>query len=326
MSPIPHHIVPVTWSTHEQALRRIRQRVFVAELGVPEEQEWDGEDIHAEHFLALNEAGLELGCARLHADGRISRVGVLAEYRGQHVGRDLVSACHQSAVELGLKTVRLNTPVQVEAFYRALGYLPVGAPYDAFGSQHQAMEYVLPLDFPGTLTVTTHPPERPQAAVPTTPPAHQFDNHADASVALLNTLQRANRRVCIFSPYLDHDLFDTEAVAQAVSAIARAYARAEIRMLILSSKLIVSRGHRLLDLARRLDDKISIRWLDEAPNAETSSFVCVDTDTYWLLPSFEHPLGIAEIYNPVTTKRLQETFDTAWARSKLDPELRQLRI
>ena len=62
------HVVPVPWSTHSDQLQAVRNTVFIQEQGVPQEVEWDGHDEGATHFLALNEAGQTIGCARLLGD------------------------------------------------------------------------------------------------------------------------------------------------------------------------------------------------------------------------------------------------------------------
>ena len=52
----------------------------------------------------------------------------------------------------------------------------------------------------------------------------------------------------ILSPYLDHELFDTSAVEDAISALARSAPKVQIKILIFNSKLIVQRGHRIVEL------------------------------------------------------------------------------
>ena len=72
------HVLHVQWSEQSARLSELRERVFIDEQGVDRDIEWDGQDEQAEHFLALNEAGLAIGCARLLADGQIGRMAVLA--------------------------------------------------------------------------------------------------------------------------------------------------------------------------------------------------------------------------------------------------------
>ena len=40
------------WRSHREALEAIRRRVFIDEQKVPEDLEWDAEDINAVHFIA----------------------------------------------------------------------------------------------------------------------------------------------------------------------------------------------------------------------------------------------------------------------------------
>ena len=50
------HIIEVAWNEYEQRLAAIRREVFVVEQQVPAEEEWDGLDDEAHHFLAINAA------------------------------------------------------------------------------------------------------------------------------------------------------------------------------------------------------------------------------------------------------------------------------
>ena len=69
------HVVEVPWPTHNEQLRAVRNEVFIQEQGVPKDVEWDGQDEDAIHFLALNQAGQAVGCARLLPSGQIGRTG-----------------------------------------------------------------------------------------------------------------------------------------------------------------------------------------------------------------------------------------------------------
>ena len=70
------HVVKVDWAERQNALKEIRFEVFVEEQHVPLEEELDGQDEGSSHFLALNEAGQALGCARLLPSGQIGRMAV----------------------------------------------------------------------------------------------------------------------------------------------------------------------------------------------------------------------------------------------------------
>ena len=328
------HVIPTTWSSHGTELSRLRTKVFVEEQGVPQEEEWDLEDEHCVHFLAVNEVGHYLGCARLLDSGQIGRMAVLQEHRGHGIGAQLLEAAVQEGIARGMERLFLHAQTYAEPFYQRGGFVRCGGEYLEVGIPHVPMEMKLPIAFDGSPTdspvrTATHQAERAGSSdsrdsavsIPVT-----FDTIVAAREGLIEVAQAARRHVRILSPYLDHALFNDQAFIDVLSAFARSAPRCQVQMMIMSSKLIVQRGHDLVELARRLDEKIELRLLEEQINPETSSLTVFDHQGYWLLPSYEVYAGVYDLNNPVATRRLTETFDQAWARSKPDPELRLLRM
>ena len=144
---MPVHAVKVEWATHRDRLRAIRARVFIEEQGVPKDLEWDGLDESAEHFIALNEAGVALGTARLLSTGQIGRMAVLAEQRGRGIGRQLLETAVSHAVTLGMPRVFLHAQRHAEGFYRKSGFAPTGAETVEAGIEHVEMDMILPIPF-----------------------------------------------------------------------------------------------------------------------------------------------------------------------------------
>ena len=99
------HVLDVTWQAFEARLKDIRREVFVAEQNVPESEEWDGSDPAAIHFIAIDEAGRDLGCARLLSSGQIGRMAVRAGHRGSGIGADLLREAVKKAQSLGYEEV-----------------------------------------------------------------------------------------------------------------------------------------------------------------------------------------------------------------------------
>jgi predicted GNAT family N-acyltransferase len=135
----PFRIREASWSRDEAALRRVRARVFVVEQGVPEELEWDGRDAQAVHLIAETAGGLAIGTARLLPGGRLGRMAVLPDYRGQGVGSALLKQALVLAGQQGLGTLRLNAQIQVVSFYQRFGFETVGKRFEEAGIPHQAM-------------------------------------------------------------------------------------------------------------------------------------------------------------------------------------------
>lgn len=320
------HVVPVAWHSHKETLRRIRETVFIVEQQVPREIEWDGADDTASHFLVIDEAGQALGCARLLPSGQIGRMAVLAEHRGRGLGQRLLSEAVAEAKRQGMSSVHLHAQTHAAGFYRKAGFLPQGGEFLEAGMPHQAMALELPIPF-------EPPPEVPQPVLRPEPagetPASRLERYrgeVECVQGLLHVLSQPRRKLAILSQQLDHALFDTEAVVEAVSRFARSSPSVDVRILLSDVSLIVSRGHRLVELARRLDSRIEIRRIADELAPGEKSFLTWDERGFFLMPDFREYLAMADTYDPVQARRLLEDFDYRWERSSTDPELRILRI
>lgn len=120
----------------------VRRRVFIEEQNVPEEEEWDDDDLRADHLLAIRD-GRAVGTLRfLPHEGwlRVSRVAVLAECRGLDVGRRLMLACLREALERGYSRSFLHSQTDKAAFYRKFGYREVGEEFMEAGIPHVRMD------------------------------------------------------------------------------------------------------------------------------------------------------------------------------------------
>lgn len=126
------------WQADNDALRRIREAVFIREQSVPPELEWDSEDPGATHFLA-EDKGYPVGTARLTTDGHIGRVSVLKEWRGLNVGGDLMRAVIQEAEKQGFREQKLTAQVHATPFYERLGFRVVSEEFLDAGIPHVDM-------------------------------------------------------------------------------------------------------------------------------------------------------------------------------------------
>jgi len=321
------HVSSVPWSTHFDRLRLVRERVFIEEQAVPREEEWDGADDDAVHFLALNEAGQPLGCARLLASGQIGRMAVMKEQRGTGLGLRLLEAAIEEAIRQGRRQVFLHAQTHALGFYRKAGFLPHGSEFMEAGIPHVEMTLELPIPFE-PVGAAAAPALRPEPApAPEDPPALHADAGETACIdGLLACLARPRRQLFVLSPQLDPLLFDRADVAEAVSQFVRNARNARVQILLKDSSLIVARGHRLIELARRLDSRIEIRRLPDDAGTRDLSFATWDERGYWLLPDYREYQALRNFQDPVQATRLTEQFARLWARSTSDPELRLLKL
>jgi predicted GNAT family N-acyltransferase len=142
-----HTIIPAHWQTHQQPLREIRELVFIQEQQVPIADEWDDRDETATHFLATTVTGKAIACARLLVEGHanqnlyhIGRVAVLAEYRQQTIGRELMAAviayCKQEHPDY---KIYLHAQTTRQRFYEHLGFTACGEVFIDAGIPHIEM-------------------------------------------------------------------------------------------------------------------------------------------------------------------------------------------
>lgn len=118
----------------------IRKQVFVAEQGVPEEEELDEFEAASRHFLVtVNDEPAGTARWRVTPQGKIKleRFAVLASMRGYGLGRELVLAV-LADVPPGAK-VYLHAQVQVIGFYEKLGFQAEGPEFDECGIMHRVM-------------------------------------------------------------------------------------------------------------------------------------------------------------------------------------------
>ncbi len=128
-----------SWDEFGEQARRIRFEVFVDEQGVPPELEIDSIDPLCVHALALRSAGRGVGTGRLLPDGRIGRIAVTREARGQGVGGMLLLRLMDAARERGHLEVELFSQVSAQPFYERFGFIVAGPQFDEAGIAHVPM-------------------------------------------------------------------------------------------------------------------------------------------------------------------------------------------
>lgn len=72
------------WDKLEQDAKFIRKQVFIIEQNIPEEEEWDDQDMISDHFVVYDQ-DQPIATARLLQNNSVGRVAVLKAYRGQGI-------------------------------------------------------------------------------------------------------------------------------------------------------------------------------------------------------------------------------------------------
>lgn len=139
-----------SWNDLGRDAGRLRRRVFVQEQGFGEAEEWDGRDEAALHAVVYNRLGEAIATGRLLQPGpglgRIGRVCVEKSLRGGQFGAQVMAALEQAARQRGDRLLELHAQCQAEAFYRRIGYVADGEPFDEEGVPHILMVKPLQAD------------------------------------------------------------------------------------------------------------------------------------------------------------------------------------
>ncbi len=134
----------------------------------------------------------------------------------------------------------------------------------------------------------------------------------------------ARRYLRILSPELDHEVFDNDALRDAISALARRSRHTQVRILVQDAHALAHRGHRLLELARRLPNLVHIQVLSEYPELNDDTLVIRDSDGLLFKPGDNEHQGRYEPDSRAVAMPYVERFDELWERSVPDAELRRL--
>ena len=91
-----YRVSRVSWQSRKRELKAIRERVFVCELHIPKEVEFDQQDITAEHLIIIDDDDGPVGTGRLCSDGLLSRIAIFRSHRN----RDAYSSLIKGLIEL----------------------------------------------------------------------------------------------------------------------------------------------------------------------------------------------------------------------------------
>jgi len=112
-----------TWQADRAELEFVRRQVFVVEQKIPESEEWDDADKNSSHVLAFSEKRDAVGTGRIEPTGKIARLAVLAEYRGQGVGTAILTRLIEEARQNGFSQVFLHAQTHALNFYKKFGFV-----------------------------------------------------------------------------------------------------------------------------------------------------------------------------------------------------------
>lgn len=121
---------------------RIRRKVFIDEMNVPEADEIDAFEEEATHYLVtVDGKPAATGRTRLKKGFvKFERIATLSEFRGKGLASALMKVMQQDALQIHPEYLSaMHAQVSAISFYLKLGWVTVGEVFEESGIDHQVM-------------------------------------------------------------------------------------------------------------------------------------------------------------------------------------------
>jgi predicted GNAT family N-acyltransferase len=311
----------VSWKNAEEDLRILRELIFIREQNVPPELEWDGKDEDCVHLLARDYKGRPIGTSRMTADGHIGRMAVLRTWRNKGVGSKMLTALTTIARARQLPRVQLDAQIQAVEFYQRHEFRTQGVEFIDAGIPHKHMSRILP-----SLNEGLNINDLQKQILGENRELIRLESREDNRLAANHMVEQGQLTLRLFTPNLDPRIFDTNKFIEAVKNLALASPHSKVYILIKDPTLAVTRGHRIVELARKISSHIFIHRAGEEDQDRVDSFMVVDDVGIIHRPYADRYEGSMEFNNPGRARLLTKEFKDAWERSLPEPELRRLHL
>jgi predicted GNAT family N-acyltransferase len=312
------YLEPANFQLDFEVLRQIRTMVFVIEQKIPVELEFDEEDMNCRHFIARTADGAPIGTGRLSPEGKIGRLAVLAEWRGQGVGTSILRILIENAHSLGLRKVTAEAQLRALGIYQKFGFKPLGEAFIAVGIPHQTVE--LNLQAVHQERISRKPREE-------SVPAQQFSTVSAAVDATLQIIKQTHRQLYIYSQDLEYALYGQNEIIEALKQLVLNNRKAEVQIIIQEPNKLRSQTHPLIGLAQRVSSHFQLRTPIETEDLQTdSAFTVNDDDSYLFRLQGNRFHGHWSPNQPALNCQLQEEFQRIWQRSRPCTEFRALNL
>lgn len=316
-----YFVEPANWMQDAEALRQLREAVFIVEQKVSREEEWDGLDPDCLHVIARETAGLRpIGTGRLSPTGKIGRMAVLAEWRGQGVGSAMLRALIDLARERKMTRLYLHAQLSALDFYEKHGFVASGEVFREAEIDHRRMQLDLPYPEPIARAVEPEAPDERIGRLLT------CDSLTSAREVTLAVLERARHELMLYTRDLEAPLYDVEDIIEQFRRVALSGRRARVRILLQDTARATRDGHRLVGLAHRLSSVIHIRQPVDDDLQYPSAFLLNDRGSYLFRSAGDRFEGEGDLYHPPRQGELQRYFDAVWERAVEPVALRRLSI
>ncbi|MCW9048305.1 MAG: hypothetical protein OQK46_09540 [Gammaproteobacteria bacterium] len=146
-----------------------------------------------------------------------------------------------------------------------------------------------------------------------------FESNEETCKAILTLSENTLRSLKIFTPDLEHKLYDNDQFIKNILSFVRGNRHAQVQILVSDISHSIKYGHRLLRLAQQLSSAMQIRITPEEYKETTISFIQLDQSNFIFKPDSSKQLAIqANCKN--RSNSLLEFFTPAWDQAEKSPQ------
>lgn len=154
----------------------------------------------------------------------------------------------------------------------------------------------------------------------------ELESSTDCAHATDLLVQQASSRIDLFTRDLDPAIYDREPFLTDLSSTCAQRQAIHVRVLIQSPVTPIKRGHRLIELSRRLSSIIEIRQPHSDYSHFNEAFLIVDQRGLVHRRFSDRFEGRANFNDIATAQRLTTFFNEVWEHSESSPETRRLHL
>ena len=314
-----YRVEPADFKVDYDDLHTIRESVFILEQNIPVELEFDETDPLCTHAIARDNQNLPIGTGRLSPEGKLGRLAVLTEWRGQGVGSALLEFLMHQGRKMGLKQITLNAQTSAIAFYNKMGFTAHGDDFNVAGIPHRKM--IIELN-------QLEPFERPiNSKKRESIAATKFDSMEKLQDNTLDLISQARRHICIFTRDLEPNLYGDKHIIEALKKFTLQNRMSTIQIILLDTESARINHHPILSMVQRLPSSFFLRTPIENDDLQyPSAFLANDNGGYLFRLFGDRNEGEWSINLPSKNRQINETFEAIWQRSKPCTEFRILGI
>jgi hypothetical protein len=153
-----------------------------------------------------------------------------------------------------------------------------------------------------------------------------IDDSATLHEVSLRLVEQCVRRLDLASRHLDPAIYDRDDFVGAVKRLALSSRLAQVRLLVTETGPVVSRGHRLIELAMRLTSFIEVRTTGPEHKGFNEAMLIADNTGYVHRRFADRYEGEASFADKRRASDLTTRFEELWERSLPDQNFRRLHI